>query len=66
MIKKKIKSPCQNICVYDSDNICIGCYRSLDEVVNWDRYTEEMKMQVLENIARRRKEKGVDDYYGFG
>lgn len=67
MIKKKIKSPCQLICTYDSDNICIGCYRSLEEVAKWDSYPDEMKLKVLENTAKRRSEKGGGDYYGsFG
>ncbi len=66
MRKKKIKSPCQLICTYDEDKICIGCYRSAEEVINWDRYTDEEKLKVLENTTQRRQEKGGGDYYGFG
>jgi uncharacterized protein len=65
MIKKKIKSPCQLICTYDEDKVCIGCYRSAEEVSNWDTLNEEMKAKVLENIEKRRVEKG-GSYYGFG
>lgn len=65
MFKKKIKSPCQLICTYDADKICIGCYRSSDEVANWDSYSEERKKEVLQNIAERRAQKGGSDYYGF-
>ncbi|MBZ0244144.1 MAG: DUF1289 domain-containing protein [Bacteroidales bacterium] len=65
MRKKKIKSPCQLICTYDEDRICIGCYRSLEEVANWDGYTEEEKRKVLDNTMKRREEKG-GSYYGFG
>jgi uncharacterized protein len=64
-MKKKIKSPCQLICTYDSDNVCVGCFRSTAEVTNWDNYTEDEKKQVLQNIAKRREEKG-GGYYGFG
>jgi len=64
MFKKKIKSPCQLICTYDEDRICIGCYRSLEEVANWDGYTEEEKRKVLDNTMKRREEKG-GGYYGF-
>ncbi|MDY0077963.1 MAG: DUF1289 domain-containing protein [Bacteroidales bacterium] len=64
MFKKKIKSPCQLICTYDEDRICIGCYRSLEEVANWDSYTEEEKRKVLDNTMKRREEKG-SGYYGF-
>lgn len=64
-MKKKIKSPCQLICTYDSDNVCVGCFRSTEEVTNWDNYTDDEKKQVLENIAKRREVKG-GGYYGFG
>jgi hypothetical protein len=67
MLKKKIKSPCQLICTYDEENICVGCYRSSEEVAKWDSYTDEMKLKVLENTAKRRADKGGGDYYGtFG
>ncbi len=66
MKKKTIKSPCQLICTYDTDNICVGCYRSAWEVANWDNLTNEQKKEVLENTAKRREEKGGGGYYGFG
>lgn len=65
MRKKKIKSPCQLICTYDENRICIGCFRSLEEVAKWDSFTEEQKQQVLDNIIKRREERG-ESYYGFG
>ncbi|MDP2236077.1 MAG: DUF1289 domain-containing protein [Bacteroidales bacterium] len=65
MIKKKIKSPCQLICTYDEENVCIGCYRTAEEVANWDSFNDEGKTKVLEEIIKRREEKG-GSYYGFG
>lgn len=66
MFKKKIKSPCQLICTYDTDNICVGCYRSAEEVANWDSYSDEKKLKVLGDTAKRREEKGGGGYYGIG
>ena len=66
MIKKKIKSPCQLICTYDTDKICFGCYRSAEEVAKWDSYSDEMKLKVLDNTAKRREEKSGHSYYGLG
>jgi hypothetical protein len=65
MLKKKIKSPCQLICTYDIDHICVGCYRSAEEVANWDSYSDDKKRKVLDNTIKRREEKG-GGYYGFG
>ncbi len=65
LFKKKIKSPCQLICTIDADSICVGCYRSTDEIAKWDSFTEEQKQKVMENITQRRIEKGGADY-SFG
>lgn len=65
MMKKKIKSPCQLICTYDSDKICVGCFRSLEEVAKWDSYSEDQKKEVIDNTHKRRAERG-GSYYGFG
>ncbi len=58
--KKTIKSPCMDICI-TRDGVCIGCYRTLEEMAGWKSYTEEQKAEVLEKIKARR---GSQDYYG--
>ncbi|MBN2236494.1 MAG: DUF1289 domain-containing protein [Bacteroidales bacterium] len=57
-----IKNPCINVCRTDSNGICIGCKRSLDEIGDWSKYTNEEKMTVLEKISGRRND--TQDYYG--
>ena len=47
------KSPCVSVCKLDERNVCIGCWRSLDEIAAWSRLTEQQKITVLENCARR-------------
>jgi uncharacterized protein len=64
-MKKTVKSPCQLICTYDDERICIGCYRSMEEVSNWDSLTNEEKQKVIDNTNKRREQKG-GSYYGFG
>ena len=49
----------------DEDKVCVGCYRSGEEIAKWDSYNEEQKQIVIENTHRRRTEKG-GSYYGFG
>ncbi len=61
MLKGKgIKSPCIDVCI-SRDGVCIGCYRTLEEMAGWKSYTEKQKAEVLENIRKRR---GSQDYYG--
>ena len=30
-----IKSPCIEVCALDDHNVCIGCYRTADEIIDW-------------------------------
>jgi len=48
-----VKSPCVGICTIDND-ICIGCFRSIQEITEWIYSTEEHKQQIIENVTQRR------------
>jgi predicted Fe-S protein YdhL (DUF1289 family) len=45
-----IPSPCTNVCVLDG-SICTGCGRTIEEVVNWSRLSEEQKKAILQRVA---------------
>jgi hypothetical protein len=47
------KSPCISICVLDESDICMGCYRSAEEITDWFMATNEQKREVL-RLARER------------
>jgi len=55
---KKIKSPCLLKCKYDkTTHICVACYRSKDEIINWIDYNSKKRLEVLEKIKQRKKKK---------
>ncbi len=47
MKDKTVASPCNSICTLNDDDICIGCYRSADEIRNWSFLDNEQKLDVL-------------------
>lgn len=49
------QSPCISVCVLDEQDICMGCYRSADEITDWFMCSNEKKMEVL-RLARERRE----------
>ena len=55
-MEEEIKSPCKNICIRE-DGVCIGCYRSTEEIVRWRTLSDEGKKRVLRNAKRRKEEK---------
>lgn len=50
----KIVSPCVRNCCLDSDDICLGCFRSITEITQWTLVDDQTKQQFLKNIAERK------------
>lgn len=51
-----VESPCvRNCCLNDAD-ICVGCFRSLEEITRWSLVGNEVKMQILAHAAERKSQ----------
>ena len=48
-------SPCIDICELDDDNICVGCYRSIEEIVDWGMLDNAEKSVIIELANKRKK-----------
>ncbi|KPP97129.1 DUF1289 domain-containing protein [Marinobacter sp. HL-58] len=51
--KDRVASPCVSICALDENDICVGCQRTGDEIMQWPRLTDEERRAVLEKVAER-------------
>jgi predicted Fe-S protein YdhL (DUF1289 family) len=50
-----IESPCIRECVIEqATGYCRGCYRTLDEISYWMRYTPDERQRVMQSLSRRR------------
>ena len=50
-----VSSPCTAACSLDDKReYCTGCYRTLDEIMEWSRFNGEKKHQVNKAAAERR------------
>lgn len=58
------ESPCVRNCCLDKDDICIGCFRSMNDIVNWSAKTEIDKQKIL-RLAQRRKKEYMDKQRKF-
>jgi hypothetical protein len=52
-----VPSPCIRNCCLDDDDVCMGCGRSLDEIVAWNTSTPAEKAAVVERGRIRAEEK---------
>ena len=54
MKKLPIESPCISVCRYENE-VCVGCGRTVDEIVNWYDMTDDEKQAVLNRIEKDSK-----------
>lgn len=47
-------SPCNNVCTLNDERLCIGCKRSLDEIVAWPTMTADEQWAVARSLSARR------------
>ena len=49
-----VKSPCIEVCSLDDQDVCIGCYRTADEIIEWFSASDERKRIILSAVNERR------------
>lgn len=53
-IEKGVQSPCVRNCCLNEADICLGCFRSLEEITRWSLADDETKKLILVLAAERR------------
>jgi len=54
------KSPCIAVCVLDERDVCMGCYRTGEEITDWFMADNARKQEILEaSCARRRAQQRI-------
>ncbi|MGA0542912.1 DUF1289 domain-containing protein [Neotabrizicola sp. VNH66] len=52
--RDEIESPCVKICVIHPEvRLCVGCWRSLDEIAQWSAMTPEARRAVMLTLKGR-------------
>ena len=54
-----IESPCIGVCTIVND-ICIGCFRSSENITNWLYYSEDERNIITKECLLKMKSKIVD------
>ncbi|WP_420839463.1 DUF1289 domain-containing protein [Dechloromonas hankyongensis] len=51
-----VSSPCINVCKMDATSgLCVGCFRTLDEITAWSRCDDTARNEILAAVAQRRQ-----------
>jgi len=53
--EKPVKSPCVSICALNDDDVCVGCWRTGNEISHWGAYSNDERRAVLKLSFERAK-----------
>lgn len=51
-----MQSPCVARCGLNDEDICMGCYRHIDEIVGWGQANESRQAEIWANVKRRKQQ----------
>lgn len=52
--RAEVESPCVNVCVlHPQARICVGCFRTGDEIASWSRMTPERRREIMADLPAR-------------
>lgn len=51
-----IPSPCvRNCCLHPQTDVCLGCHRSLEEIIAWHDASDVQRLEILARATARRE-----------
>ena len=48
-----VKSPCISVCALNEEDLCVGCHRTVAEITQWVRMSNDQRRGVLEQCRAR-------------
>jgi predicted Fe-S protein YdhL (DUF1289 family) len=53
-MRDEVQSPCVKLCVvHPEERICVGCFRSIEEISTWSRMTHEERAAIMADLPAR-------------
>lgn len=52
---RAIVSPCRKQCqLHPIEKVCLGCFRTIDEIGRWVKFTDEKRAKIIADLPARR------------
>lgn len=52
--RNEVQSPCVKLCtIHPAERICVGCFRSIDEISAWSRMTPAERSKIMADLPAR-------------
>lgn len=52
-LNNSVESPCIRNCCLNDDDICLGCFRHVDEIIEWGPADDQQRVCILEKVKQR-------------
>ena len=52
-----VQSPCVQNCCLDDKDMCLGCFRMIDEILIWGTASVKQQIDIVQACASRKQEK---------
>ena len=46
-----VRSPCIANCKLDEEEVCRGCFRTIDEIISWSSFSNSEKQAVIARVS---------------
>ncbi|MFY7960580.1 MAG: DUF1289 domain-containing protein [Elsteraceae bacterium] len=56
-MSQKALSPCVRNCCLDQDDVCLGCARTLDEILRWSKLSNPERQRIMDGLEARRRDR---------
>jgi predicted Fe-S protein YdhL (DUF1289 family) len=53
-----VSSPCIRHCCLDANDMCLGCFRTVDEIAAWSRSSDGTRQRILAQAQQRKRQLG--------
>jgi predicted Fe-S protein YdhL (DUF1289 family) len=60
-MSSQISTPCIQVCKLNAHQECIGCGRSLEEIAQWQQYSEPTRQAIMKRLEARKQKAGRED-----
>jgi predicted Fe-S protein YdhL (DUF1289 family) len=47
-----IESPCNRKCTLDQNDVCVGCGRTMDEIIDWTKMTADERRAIMQRLTQ--------------
>ena len=45
-----VSTPCIRTCTLDREGICLGCHRTVDEIIRWREMGEAERLRLMRDV----------------